>query len=244
MPKRPSAKKIKIMVSSSVYQKEPLLEQIYATLDQFGYQVWMSHKGTVPLRPGKSAYENCLDAVRKCDIFFCMIFSRYGSGDSKVAKMAITHRELLEAIKHDKIRYVAAHDNVVAARRFLKDLDYDTKAKRDTLTLKKGAQLIDDLRLIDMYEAATREDIPEVDDRTDNWVQAFKKDADLLLYVSQQFGNYQDALRLMHDKKIDEHRKKADRQAQAKGQRSRPKARRKAARAKKAPISRHVGKAG
>ncbi len=37
------------MVSSAVYRIGELLENIYATLTTFGYNVWMSHKGTLPV---------------------------------------------------------------------------------------------------------------------------------------------------------------------------------------------------
>ena len=45
-----------VMVSSTVYGVEELLERIYAILTRFGYEVWMSHKGTVPVISTKSAF--------------------------------------------------------------------------------------------------------------------------------------------------------------------------------------------
>ncbi len=58
-----------IMVSSSVYGVEELLDRVYSLLTMFGYEVWMSHKGTVPVISSRTAFENCIDAVRKCDLF-------------------------------------------------------------------------------------------------------------------------------------------------------------------------------
>ena len=49
-----------ILVSSTVYGIEELLEQIFAMLNGFGYQVWMSFKGTLPVDPQKSNFDNCL----------------------------------------------------------------------------------------------------------------------------------------------------------------------------------------
>ncbi|HAR64127.1 MAG: hypothetical protein DKM50_05500 [Candidatus Margulisiibacteriota bacterium] len=40
-------KKMTVLVSSSVYGIEELLERIYSILTSFGYEVWMSHKGTI-----------------------------------------------------------------------------------------------------------------------------------------------------------------------------------------------------
>ena len=72
--------------------------------------------------------------------------------------LAITHRELLKAIELGKPRFMLAHEQVVTARRLLMDLGYKNAAARAALTLRKGAVVVYDLRLIDMYEAATRED--------------------------------------------------------------------------------------
>ena len=59
-----------IMVSSTVYGIEDSLDQIFAMLAGFGYEVWMSHKGTVPVDPSKSNFDNCLKAVENCDLFW------------------------------------------------------------------------------------------------------------------------------------------------------------------------------
>ena len=45
-------RKLTIMVSSTVYGIEELLDRIYTLLTAFGYEVWMSHKGTVPVFSG------------------------------------------------------------------------------------------------------------------------------------------------------------------------------------------------
>jgi hypothetical protein len=182
--------KLIVMVSSSIRHKEPLLDQIYGLLEGFGYKVWMSYRGTVPIIPGRSAFESCLIAVERCDLFFGIITPQYGSGVAE-GEAGITHRELLRAIELEKPRFILAHDQVVIARRLLMDLDFKTKAERDTLKLRKGAAIIDDLRLIDMYEAATREDLP-LEERTDNWVQPYRTPNEALLYVEEQFSRYED----------------------------------------------------
>jgi hypothetical protein len=48
-----------VMVSSSVYGQEELLERIYSLLTSFGYEVWMSHKGTIPTNSDESSIESC-----------------------------------------------------------------------------------------------------------------------------------------------------------------------------------------
>ena len=63
------SKKLTILVSSSGYGIEELLDRIYVLLTAYGYEVWMSHKGTLPVFSNQSAFGNCLAAVEKCDIF-------------------------------------------------------------------------------------------------------------------------------------------------------------------------------
>jgi len=176
------------MVSSTVYGNETILNQIHAILESFGYEVWMSHAGTLPVDPGVSAFESCLNAVRECDMFLGMITSYYGSGKDGPDSQSITHQELDEAIGLNKPRWILAHSDVVMARRLLIDLGYKDSDARKDLALKKGAVVIDDLKLIDMYEAATREDL-KLKDRTGNWVQKYQTKDDILRYVNRQFAN-------------------------------------------------------
>lgn len=49
-----------VMVSSSVYGIEELLDRIYTLLTSFGYEVWMSHKGTVPYFPTGQHFKTVL----------------------------------------------------------------------------------------------------------------------------------------------------------------------------------------
>lgn len=181
-------KKLRLMVSSTVYGNETILNQIHAILESFGYEVWMSHAGTLPVDPGVSAFESCLNAVRECDMFLGMITSYYGSGKDGPDSQSITHQELDEAIGLNKPRWILAHSDVVMARRLLIDLGYKDSDARKDLALKKGAVVIDDLKLIDMYEAATREDL-KLKDRTGNWVQKYQTKDDILRYVNRQFAN-------------------------------------------------------
>ena len=65
LPKQKSTnqQRLRILVSSSVYGYEELLESTYAILESYGYEVLMSHKGTVPVNPDESALNSCLQAV-------------------------------------------------------------------------------------------------------------------------------------------------------------------------------------
>lgn len=183
-------KKLIVMVSSTVYGVEELLERIYAILTRFGYEVWMSHKGTVPVISTKSAFENCLHAVEQCDLFLNLITTHYGSGKEDAASRSITHEELLYAIELNKPRWILAHDQVVFSRTLLSNVGYDSAEKRAELKVKRNP-VIDDLRVIDMYEAAIRHEV-QVADRKGNWVQKFVTADDAQLYASAQFYRYQE----------------------------------------------------
>ena len=184
-----------LMVSSTVYGIEELLEKIYATLTAFGYEVWMSHKGTLPVSSTRTAFENCLYGVERCDLFLSLITPQYGSVIADKGELSITHQELLKAIALNKPRWVLAHDHVVFARTLLMSLGHTTSEKRTALALKKN-KAIDDFRVIDMYEAAIRHEV-QMPERKGNWVQKFVHQDDALLYASSQFFRYQEAERFV-----------------------------------------------
>lgn len=181
-----------LMVSSTVYGHEEELEVIYSLLTSFQYEVWMSHKGTIPVFSNNSAFQNCIEAVNKCDLFLGIITPEYGSG-IEPGELSITHREMKEAIKLDKPRWFLAHDKVVFARAFLNDLGFKSLEKRQELTLKSKSKTISDLRVIQMYEDATIQSVG-VEERQGNWVQKYSSAADMNLFVTSQFSKYEDMI--------------------------------------------------
>jgi hypothetical protein len=212
MPKARSRKKLTLMVSSTVYGVEELLDQVYALLSGFGYEVWMSHKGTMPVDPTATALDNCLNAVGRCDLFFSIITPQYGSGVLD-GELGITHQELLRAIDLKKPRWILAHDHVVFARslfrklgardataraELLKKLGYADKKSLGDLR-KREAHVIDDFRVIDMYEAAILHDIREYQDRTGNWVQKYNSEEEVRLFATAQFSRHRDVERFVRE---------------------------------------------
>jgi len=182
------SKKLTIMVSSTVYGIEELLDLIYTLLTEFGYEVWMSHKGTVPVFSNCSALENCIAATEKCDLFLGLITPHYGSGKDDKG-LPFTHQELLKAIELNKPRWLLAHEYVVFARSLLINLGYDGNGRKK-LVLKKNP-IIDDLRVIDMYEDAILSQKP-LRERQGNWVQKFGSPDDAALFATAQFSRYQE----------------------------------------------------
>jgi hypothetical protein len=185
-----------VMVSSTVYGFEELLDRIYAVLTQFGYEVWSSHSGTMPTNSTLSAFENCIKAVEDCDLFLGLITPRYGSGVPR-DEISITHQELIKAIELNKPRWLLAHDHVVFARRLLGNLGHGTYEARAALPFDPSVD-IDDLRVVDMYEAATRNEI-KFRDRKGNWVQKFVSGEDALRYATSQFHRFQEVERFLEE---------------------------------------------
>lgn len=178
-----------IMVSSTVYGIEELLDRIYTLLTGFGYDVWMSYKGTVPVFSDRSAFDNCIAAVEDCDLFLGLITPYYGSGREGDG-LSITHRELLRAIELDKPRWLLVHDHVTFARSLLRNLRFQGREIRREVSLQRNP-LMDDLRVIDMYEDAVRSQVP-LRDRQGNWVQPYRADEDASLFATAQFSRYQE----------------------------------------------------
>lgn len=192
--KQKAAKKLIVLVSSTVYGVEELLDRVYTLLTGFGYEVWMSHKGTVPVRSDRTAFENCLAAVEKCDLFLGIITPNYGSGQDKQKpnELSITHQEVQKAIQLNKPRWILAHEHVVFAWSLLKNLGHKDKASRKKLSPAfKRTPILDDLRVLDLYEEAIIDELP-LPKRDGNWVQKFRSTNDGSLFVASQFFRYQE----------------------------------------------------
>ena len=190
-----------IMVSSTVYGIEELLEQIFGILNGAGFTVWMSHKGTVPVDSQKSNFENCLAAVDACELFLGILTTHYGSGkDSESGGPSITHQEIKRALELEKPRWFLAHHDLVFTRSLLSDLGHKTPAQRATLKLT-GKKLVDDLRVIDVYEEVIQAETA-LRDRRGNWAQPFATPQDANIFVVSQFLHYADAIQFVKDQPL------------------------------------------
>lgn len=185
----PDENKIKVMLSSSVYGNEHVIEQIFSVLDGYGYKVLCSHKGTIYNIPGASPEESCLAAVEECDFFFGIIFPYYGTS-------GITHQEIHKAVELNKPRGFLAHSNVAFARTLLKDFMFDKDGNRTNFDLIKKTTVMDTLKVIDMYNDAIGHGKP-LSGRL--WTHHYNKyEIDGANFVHSQFGDPQ---RLANDLK-------------------------------------------
>ena len=185
---------LRVLVSSTVYRKEGLLDRIYALLTSCGYEVWMSYAGTVHVNSNVSAFENCLDAVRECDLFLGLITPDYGSGidsDSKDTR-SITHKEMVLAMELKKPRWMLVDSRVPFMRNWLNQCGIDTREKRKQFLEGKRSNKTFDLRTIDIYEDVIQDYDPPrrvvLSERKGNWVQPYMDISDVERFVVAQFG--------------------------------------------------------
>lgn len=181
-------RKLTIMVSSAVYGYQEFLDRIYDLLVTFGYEVWMSHKGTIPVSSDRDTLENCLRAVEKCDLFLGIITGQYGTTIRD--GLSATHHEFKKAIELNKPRWFIVDDRVIFARRFLNgiytDKEYKSRLDRNEVFFKGDASF-SDLHLIDMYELAREYKSPGDDVK---WVQEYRDSNSAMLFTMAQFGRY------------------------------------------------------
>jgi hypothetical protein len=176
------------MVSSTVYHYEYQLEQVAAILRGYRYDIIMSPEGTVPIRFGVHNFDSCLQAVKACDVFFGIIRGAYGSGRAP-GERSITHQEIRHAIALDKPRFFAVEQKVEHARQLLRPLLKDRNGNPTwnyAEDVFKGNPIIDDLRVLEMYDEALLSGTPLMQ-RTNHWCQPYRDDARLLEFVQAQF---------------------------------------------------------
>lgn len=61
----PEHRRVRILVSSAVLGYEDFLESIYALLENFDYEILMSHKGTIEIDPNISAMDSCVETRQR-----------------------------------------------------------------------------------------------------------------------------------------------------------------------------------
>ncbi len=187
-----------IMVSSTVDGIEDLLEQIFAILSA-EFTVWMSYKGTVPVDSNKSNFENCLDAVRACNMFLGILTTSYGRGRDE-SQPSITHQEVREALKRDIPRWFLAHRDVEFAYDLVRNLGHKIPGSIPELNermkkLHKAGRhpVIDNYRVLEMY-AEVIQAKKRLSERCGNWAQPFATAADGRVFVVAQFLRYSRAI--------------------------------------------------
>lgn len=176
---------IKLMLASTIYGFEDQLDQLVDVLSGYGYEVLNSHRGTVKTNSGNTNLEDCLTAVKECDVFVGLIRPFYGSG--KVGERSITHEEMRLALTLDKPRWVLVHESVQFMRQILK-----RNAFKEPFV---STAAMDDLRVVELYEEMLQAKKP-VAQRRGYWVQTYKSMGDVLRYLDTNLKNIEDVRRL------------------------------------------------
>ncbi|MFM9963470.1 MAG: DUF4062 domain-containing protein [Planctomycetaceae bacterium] len=191
---------LRLMLASTVYGFETELEQIAAVLRAYGYEIWNSHLGTIRAHPDKSNLENCLIAVQECDVFLGIIWPFYGSG--KVGQRSITHEEMLKAVELVKPRWFLVHDHVTFARQLLRPFFVTKTGKRKKRPPKfQKTAVMDDLRVLQMYDDVIQNQIPAAD-RKGHWAQQFFHLNEALRYIEANLRDIEVVRRICEEMKI------------------------------------------
>ena len=196
---------IKVFVASTVYNFEYPLGNVYELLDNYGYDVLMSHKGTILLDSGESNLTNCLKGVEECDVFVGFIRPDYGSGVLKYGGKSIVHQEFETAYKRNIPRFVLADNRIVFTRSLFKDsyIVEDMSSKRidfDKISFENNKVM--DTRCIRMYNEAIKDKEKPASKRTGNWVQEYISLDDIRLHLESQF-RYPDRIKKLIEKPKD-----------------------------------------
>lgn len=176
---------VKIMVGSTVYGFENELSAIIAQLYSLGYSVLNSHAGTIRVNPNLSNLENCLAAVRECDLFLGIIRPYYGTGN--IGDKNITFEEIKLAIELKKPYWFLVHRDVTFARNLFK------KVKKEVDNPLKNRENYEntyhfDPRCIEVYEHVIKSGKP-VELRNGNWAQEFYRLDEAMTYINTQFSD-------------------------------------------------------
>lgn len=191
---------IKVFVSSTVYDFESTLLKIFAQLDNYGYDVYMSKEGTIPLDSRKSNLINCVDAVRECDVFLGIIRPLVGSGVLKKGERSITAQEFDQAFSMPIPHFVLADYRVEFAHKFLNlmnqsldDIPYYTEKKEanseGNIEIIRKPNLVVHAECVEMYRLAVQNHIRPASDRIGNWAQPYIDEKGILRFIEAQFKN-------------------------------------------------------
>lgn len=182
---------IKVFVASTVYNFENDLDRIYNLIDNYGYDVYMSHKGSIPLDSKQSNLKNCTSGVEDCDVFVGFIRPDYGSGVLEKGGKSITHIEFETAFKKNIPRFVLADYRVAFTRELFRNNKVIRNSLSETLSFDDISfenSKVMDTRSVRMYNEAIKDKERPASKRTGNWVQTYKNIDEILLHLDSQFS--------------------------------------------------------
>lgn len=187
---------IKVFVSSTVYNFEDVLENVYALLDGYGYDVYLSKKGTIPLDSKLSNVANCEIGVEDCNVFVGFIRPYYGSGILEDG-VSITEKEFDVAFERNVPRFILSDQRVSFTRRLLEWLQMEPT---DIPNVRGGKQnKVIDGRCVALYNRAISNDVRPVSSRIGNWVQDYYDWDDIRIHLEAQFKDVERVRKLIDE---------------------------------------------
>ncbi len=180
---------IRVFVASTVYNFQTELDKIYELLDNYGYDVLNSHKGTIPLDSRESNLTNCLKGVEECEVFIGFIRPDYGSGILERNGKSITHIEFDTAVTRAIPRFVMADWRVAFTRSLIRRAELTSGSEQihvNTGNIRFNDDKIMDIRCVQLYEEMIKDKVPPVS-RKGNWVQQYMSLDDIRLHLDSQF---------------------------------------------------------
>lgn len=192
---------IKVFVSSTVYDFENQLHQVYALLDGMGYDVYMSKEGTIPLNSRLNTFVNCEKGVEECDVFVGFIRPLLGSGIYDKKEPSVTEREFEIAFDRGMVRFVLADYKVEFAHQFLNLIKKKPEFIPEVITneIEQDGMIIRTVkpnklihpRCANLYRKAIDYNERDFEKRVGNWVQPYKDIEDILRHLEAQFRDVQ-----------------------------------------------------
>lgn len=192
---------IKVFIASTVYNFQTELNKIYELLDNFGYDVLNSHKGTVLVDSKESNLTNCLNGVEECDVFIGFIRPDYGSGILEKNGKSITHYEFDTAVKREIPRFIMADYRVAFTRSLIRKAEVNHETLPIAVhsgNIRFNDDKIMDIRCVQLYEDMIKDKIPPLS-RKGNWVQQYGSLEDIRMHLDSQF-RYPERIKRLIDK--------------------------------------------
>jgi hypothetical protein len=191
--------KIEVMVATSVYGYEDQINQICGLFQQMGYHPINSHYRTMPTDPSMSNLDNCLKVAGNCDAFFGILRPYYGTG--VIGDTSIIHEEMKLAINLKKPRWFIAHRDIRVARVLLKQYMFNVDGSPNDDFQYQSTRLLDDIRVIDMYNDTIQNDIPP-EERVGHWTEEYFDLDDIKKVIQTQFSDQDRILDIIEKMKM------------------------------------------
>lgn len=200
-----------VMISSSVNGYEDQLLRIEAEFITLGYDVVLSMSGSMKVDPRLHNFDNCLQAVEACDLFFGVIRPDCGTG--RVEGESVTFQEFKHARLFHKPCWFVIDNRIKHYKELLKTLvlreypdtkdnelnqtisTYYDKQVRNRKQLPKVLDVFEtkDLRKFDplcfeMEDFVNHKGMPK-DEIVNNWMQYCDHELDIAKFINKNFGD-------------------------------------------------------